>query len=498
MWITLLLAGCTPEIEWAEPADFERSGPGIGATSFSEAELFEPCAHLTGGEGDAEHYNLVSMFDGYLVFPWAPEFGGGGISLLDMSAPCTPTEVGQGRSDLMRESHTLSFGEVDGRRYVAVDYHQDPADENSTSLGGIGIFDITDPTSPQWVSELALPNYSYPDSYFFVTVSTFWQGDVLYVAGGFNGIFMVDVSDPTAPSLLSQTDFEPPGLLVGSIHAIGNVAMVSSFGLARTVMMDISDPTAPTVIPGGDFLVSDPDGDVQNYYFATVGGEYGLFARKNAGGGPVLYDLRDPSDPTLVGAALNEDGSGGYAYRHEDRLFQGDSNFGSVYDISDPSAPVELHRVQMKGDLDTITPMGNLAVAAVDSAAEPGKGTSVFAWQSAPDTRGPLAKLHFPEDGALHVPLTSRIGLSFDEWLEPVSAHAGSLRVWSSEHEAVPGRFNVQEGIVNFTPSAPLLPDTTYFVSLQTGGITDVSGNPVEVPLDFAFSTGAELDLPRR
>ena len=54
------------------------------------------------------------------------------------------------------------------------------------------------------VSELALPDYDYPDAYFRVVLSTFWQGDVLYASAGLNGVFAIDVSDPLAPELITQ------------------------------------------------------------------------------------------------------------------------------------------------------------------------------------------------------------------------------------------------------------------------------------------------------
>ena len=477
--------------EYPSPDSWEPAqGPGTGAVAFTDDQLLEHCAYITGGEGDSEHYNLSVVHDGYLWFPWAPEDGGGGVSIFDFSDPCSPVLVGQGWSDGMRESHSLAFHTVGDQEYLAVDYHE--VTEEGAVLGGVGFWDVTDRTAPVWVSELALPGYYYPDSYTRVTLSTFWVGPTLYAAGAGLGTFVIDASNPLEPELVTTVKLDTPHL-VGSFHVVGTTAMSSSAGLSRTVMMDVSDPWLPQPIPGGDFNVVDDTDHWREYYFANMGGRYALFARKDNGGGPIVYDVSDPTTPVWMGQALSLDGDGGYVFRHEDKLFTGESEFGAIYDFSDPSSPVEVARLDNAGDLDTVTPIGNVLIAAVDSAAIPGQGAAVMPWQAAPDTRGPVAEWHQPADGAVFVATTARIGLSFDEMVESASVFEGSLRVWSSDGAAVSGAFDTQESIVNFTPTEPLAADTTYVVTVPAGGIVDLSGNPTTTDLSFRFSTGSNV-----
>ena len=488
-----LSSGCVEFV----PAEFPApdawgplSGPGGPATSFTDADLTSHCAYLQGGEQDAEHHNLVAMHDGRLVMPWSPEDGGGGLSFFDFDDPCAPTLVGEAWHPEMRESHTLSFAHRDGRDWVAVDAitHDDAGEVTG---GGIGIWDITDPTAPRWASTLALPGFEYPDAYLRVTLSTFWMGDLLYVAGALNGIFIVDVSDPEDPVHVGTHAFTP-GLLVGTVHAIGPVALVSAAGDGKTALLDLSDPATPRAIPGGEWHATDATGAPTLYYFANVAGPYGLFARKEDGGGVLVFDISTPSRPRIVGSHLTDDGNGGYVFGHEDRLFLGDSNFATVYDFTDPSAPTPLQRIDLQGDLDTLTPVGNVAVAAVDSGAAPRQSSAVVPWRTTPDDRRPPVGLHFPPDGAEFVAVTSPIGLSFDEMIEPRSVFEGSFRVWLEGEVAgtpVPGVFNAQENVVVFAPTDPLPADATVVVEVPAGGITDTSGNPVDVPLTFRFRT---------
>ena len=69
----------------------------------------------------------------------------------------------------------------------------------------------------------------------------------------------------------------------------------------------------------------------------------------------------------------------------------------------------------------------------------------------------------------------------------------GSFRVWTHRGEAIPGRFYVQENIVNFVPDAPLPDDTTITVSLPESGISDLMTNAVSETLEYSFSTGGQL-----
>ena len=315
---TLACLSCVPDPEFPEVGAWTMSGPGGPNMSFQDTDLYEPCAVLSGGPEDAQEHNLVGMLDGYLLMPWAPEDAGGGISFYDFSDPCAPEEVGKAVLPSMRETHTLATGWVDGRRFLAVD-SMDPED---TSVGGVGFVDITDPAAPFWVSEIALPEFNYPDAYFFVTLSAFWLGDVLYVPMGFAGVVVLDVSDVTAPKHVAT--LPPDTLLTGSFHVIGNRAMLSNAGMTLTRFYDVSDPLMPVPVPGGEWSVTDGDGRQIPYYFANMGGKYALFARKGDGGGPVVFDVSRPDAPTFVGHLHQPDAAGGYIFRHHDHLFQGE------------------------------------------------------------------------------------------------------------------------------------------------------------------------------
>lgn len=459
------------------------AGPGGPARTFDSAELFAGCGQILGGPGDAEHHNLSVMHDGWLVHPWAPESGGGGVSFFGFDDPCRPVLVGQGTSERMRETHTLAFGTAGDREYLAVD----SLDPDDGYIGGVGFWDVTDPTAPVWAGDLPTPGFHYPDSYLQVTFASTWVGPTLYVSAAFNGLHVIDASDPLDPVLVTTVKFDPPHL-VGVIHVVGNLGVVTSAGLDRVVLLDLSDPWDPRPIPGGDFLTRSAEGDPENSYFSSLSGRYALFARKDRGGGPIAYDLTDPSAPVFAGEVFTEGADGGYVYRQGDRLFQGESNFGVVYDFADPTAPFELVRVAVAGDLDTMSPIGNVMVVSVDENGLPGQASTVMPWRETPDDDPPAIELVSPMAGTV-VPPTSRIGLSFDEWIESASVFEGSFRVTDAGGWPIAGTFNVQEALVNFTPDEPLPADATVVITIPRGGITDLSGNPVAEDLTWQFDT---------
>ncbi|MBX3271815.1 MAG: Ig-like domain-containing protein [Sandaracinaceae bacterium] len=484
---------CDPALDpgpFPAPDAWSNRGPGGPRATFPEDALHRHCAYLNGGERDTtDHHNLLVMYDGYLLMPWAPEWGAGGLTFWEFTDPCRPVVVGTGHSPTMRESHSIGFSSVGGRWAVV--------DQLTIALferGGIQFWDVSDPRAPAAVADLELPGFQYPDAYARVSISVFWQVPYVYVGGSDNGVWIVDAADPRHPRFVATHGFTPVHR-VGQVQAIGNLLVVTAAEGARTVLLDISDPEHPEPIPGGDFLATDPTGRTRDAYFTnTVGGRV-FYANKDGGGGLLIYDITDPSRPTLLGAHIS-DGNGGYVFADGDLAFVGESRFAAIYDISDPANITEVVRLNLEGDLDTITPIGNVAVLSVDDGADPGQGSAVVPYAEAPDTRAPRVRWTWPADGATELRTTSRLGISFDEMIDVNSAHEGSVRLYRAGGSPDEGRVaaivSAQEAIVNVHPRCPLEPDTEYVLEVMAGGVVDWSGNPVAETTTIHVRTGPE------
>ncbi len=461
------------------------AGPGVPARTFTEEELWQNCAYLDGGEKDlTDHHNLVTMYDGYLLMPWAPEWGGGGLTFFDLTDPCAPTVVGSGFSQQMRETHSIGFSHMGGS-WAVVNGIEGIFD------GGIQFWDISDRSAPAAVADLHMPDFVYPDAYAFLTLSVFWQAPYVYVANANNGIAIVDASDPTQPVLVHTMNFDPV-IRTGQIQAIGNLLIVTGAETPDTILLDISDPAAPVEIPGGRFEVRSADDEVRDFYFSNSTGGFIYYARKESGGGVIIYDIHDPSAPQYAGE-FHSDGNGAYVFVHEGFAFTGESNFGAVYDVRDHNNITEVNRMQLEGDLDTLTPLGHLTVVAVDDDASPNQGSAIAPWRSDPDTNPPEVTFLWPPDGADDLAITSRFGLTFSEFVDVRSAFEGSVRLYETGTDSaltrVDGYVSAQETIVNFWPAAPLRADTAYTLEIPAGGITDFSGNAIAEPFFAHFRT---------
>ncbi|MGK0361796.1 MAG: hypothetical protein ACI9U2_004114, partial [Bradymonadia bacterium] len=323
------LPDAAPPRPYPDPGAWEPwRGPGGPAVEFAEEELYQNCAFLDVGPDDrTDHRNMVTMYDGYLLMPWSPEFGlTGGLTFFDISDPCSPSVVGHTFTDQMRESHTIGFSDQGGR--FAVTAHQ-----TGLTVGGVLFWDVSDPTDPQVISALPLPGFFYPDSYARVTLSTFWQAPYVYVGGSDNGVWIVDASDPYNPQFVYQHVFEPI-LRVGQVQVVGNLLVATAAEGSRAAMLDVSDPAAPQAIPGGDFEAVDADGVAREWYFSALAGGYLYLMRKEGGGGLIVYDIHDPTRPVFAGAYRSAR-NGGYVFVKDNLAFTGESSAGAIYDISD-------------------------------------------------------------------------------------------------------------------------------------------------------------------
>lgn len=453
-------------------------GPGGPKAGFDEAELWSACAWLDGGPDDDLHHNLVMPYRGHLVMPWAPEWSGGGVSLFDVSEPCAPVKVGEGTDSTMRETHAIGFVHLPEGDPHAGDWAV------VNALKGIQVWDLSDAAAPVVASELELPDIFYPDAYARVVLSVFVQYPWVYVAAADNGLFTVDMTDPYAPVLVSQTSFDAP-LRAGGVFVTGNAMLVTSAEQTHAMSLDVSDPAFPQPVAEGYFETVDADGAPVETYHGNVAGYWALFARKSDGGGPLVYDLTNPSAPAWVGEVHTE-GNGGYVFYDEGLLFVGDSSFASVHDFRDPAAPVELGRADLAGDLDTNVPYGNVMILSVDDEAE-GHASAVVPWATTPDVTPPVVLRVDPPDGATGVRTTARVGLGFSEPVEAATTFAGSIRLYQ-DRVAVDGWVSVQENLASYVPKEPLVPGATYTVQVLAGGVSDVDGNRVDADFTSTFT----------
>ena len=481
-------------------------GPGLGNLSYTEAELFKAVSWIRrDAEGVPDTYpgrkafglNAGIMHNGYFLTLFAPDSGAGpgGFLIYDVSNPRAMRLVKrlyepEGRTSEFREAHAFGTSTIGGKNFIVV-----------ATTKGIEFWDFTDINDLKQVKKLALPTVNAGD-YSNVSWQLWWQAPYVYVASANDGVYIVDARDPVNAVLANRGADKPNpvptgelgGFRVGPIFTIGNhmvlSSMESSDGIAS---LDISDPLNPKVL---DTIGSTP---LPFYYATCFDGRSVYVSVRGSGARMFGYNLGDRSrfvaedDRLVIDEQL-------YCGTQDDYVFQGAQLRVHKVDVSNPMQHVEVGRGGMfpagsdeesHSDHGQVAPFGNLLFIGNDH----GSGSAFMVHSTARDTTPPMVKQVSPVDGARQQALTSRIGLGLSDSILPDSVHAGSFIVRPVGGNTLAGTYSVQLGIINFSPSEPLQPSTTYEVFLPANGVKDYAGNGIGVDFRATFSTGNSTDI---
>lgn len=166
------------------------------------------------------------------------------------------------------------------------------------------------------------------------------------------GLGVVDVSNPTYPTIVGSVDLSGIEGASGSALALGGNYV---YVLVRNLkVVDISNPTSPTIVGSLDI-----PGDLLG---VVVDGTYAYVA--NGDSGLRVVDISDPASPVIVGSvetpgdAANVAVAGTLAY-------VADAESGlQVVDISNPTSPVIVGGVDTPGVATEVAVSGSHAVVA--------------------------------------------------------------------------------------------------------------------------------------
>jgi VCBS repeat-containing protein len=296
----------------------------------------------TAGVGNG-HGTFVSGTYVYL----ADELGG--LEIVDVSDPTNPFIVGSNSSYTGAPAASSVF--------VVGDYAY-VADENV----GLFIFDITAPASPTVVGSYPINGFSNS-----VTVS----GSYAYINDFNNGaVRILDVSNPSAPALVNTfvapSHVGPAGPF--SLAVAGNYLYIADFSPAIDIV-NISDPTHPSLVSTYSTFTNHVGAGIPVSPFAlAVSGDYLYVADQDSGF--YALNISNPTAPVLVGSY----DPGGTGNHYVGVQVQG--NFAYVVDttgnlieldVSNPTAPTLIDSLNVGGSPRGLNIVGNHAFVADDS-----------------------------------------------------------------------------------------------------------------------------------
>jgi len=249
-----------------------------------------------------------------------------GLHILDASDPAEPTEVGS-------YLYGVPYPYIRGVLAAAENYVY-ISDGDS-----VRIVDISDPTQPMEIGSYNLG--ARPDA---VAVA----GSYIYVATGFEGLHIIDVSDPEHPTGVGFYDAPPhpePLAVQGNHVYFGNGPHLA--------VLDVSDPTNPELIGQSDELPGSVADMVVTGTHAYIAASTGLH----------IFDISNPAHPFEVGfydiqhtarhVAVVEGQYACITFCYPNGLC-----FLRVIDISDPAHTAEIGRYDLLGSVEDLAMVG--------------------------------------------------------------------------------------------------------------------------------------------
>jgi hypothetical protein len=267
----LVLAGAAPALAHGSPAHFERTalaaapsedGKGVGMSHVANLQ-YEPLADGRGQNGSDIEFLTVGEKDYALAGTLR-----NGLQIVDITAPASPSiaavyqcPINQGDVQIFRQgSRILATYTADSRINTDAGFAESQCVTEANELGaeidgseaGTFLVDLTDPTAPSTVSFIEIAKGSHNQ-----TVHP--SGDYLYnsnsdliINSPLPQITIHDISIPSAPRFVQHFRYPPASPNLGEeSHDIffkgdGTRAYVAS--LASTLILDTTNPEAPSII----------------------------------------------------------------------------------------------------------------------------------------------------------------------------------------------------------------------------------------------------------
>jgi hypothetical protein len=243
------------------------------------------------------------------------------------------------------------------------------------SLGYIGIYDVSDPQSPNLLS-------TYSEQQALGKPEVHIENDRMYVAHGTAGFHTVDVSDPANPNKLGEygqfgelevmalendtlyTAEDMEGISIAAVNESGGLTNIGYYPLQKYFddiavqnayiyaiaagsdlwIIDATDPTSPTLVTQLSLSLS------THLHQIVVDGDYAYVI-----GNPALHiiDIADPQNSSIVA----EWGNGGeFIDTKGDYAFIGiGSGLVQVVDVSSAISPTLVNIIPMTNEIEALT-----------------------------------------------------------------------------------------------------------------------------------------------
>tara|TARA_R110002073_G_scaffold118918_3_gene258923 strand:- start:9066 stop:11249 length:2184 start_codon:yes stop_codon:yes gene_type:complete len=197
---------------------------------------------------------------------------------------------------------------------------------------GLSIYDITEPNDAKQISEIRTGVNFTRAKAIDSTPST------AFVAAEFEGLIMVDITDPFNPTQLSIYD---PGGSTEDVQVNGNYAYVANqaHGL---LILDVSDPSNPIVVSTTDTEGNGEDIALHQHHTPGMTQTLALLTSTSSSLPSSIIDVTNPFSPTILAtipAPTLEGAQTVTMSMQNEFIYTADGNSYRVFDASDLSNP---------------------------------------------------------------------------------------------------------------------------------------------------------------
>jgi hypothetical protein len=274
---------------------------------------------------------VVSTTSGNFNQPWDIKVSGNyayvtdatnGLKIFDISTPSSPTMVGE----VALDGSNWGLQLVGSTAYIA-----------SGTSAGLSVVDVSDVTAP-----VLTGLYYTPGNAQQVTVAN----QMAYVWDYNVGLQFIDVSAVSVPDVIRTVGDSADGTAVAVNNGVAYLADKNGFGSGGLRMFDVSDALAPAVIDTYAPSGAKPRG-------VTIVANSAYLSR--GASGLEIADVSNPSSIGVIGADNTTDDAraiavdGSYAY-----LVTESSGGLQVYDVSSPPAPANVASLSFTNNADNI------------------------------------------------------------------------------------------------------------------------------------------------
>jgi len=271
---------------------------------------------------------------------------------------------------------------------------------------GLIIFDVSDPVNPVRVG-----GYDTDGDSQGIAI----QSDRVFIADGKGGVCVVDVSDPSSPTLAGSWQVAYSGVNAKDIAVSGDYVYLATFKKGLRIF-DISTVSAPQLVGAYDTF---------NVQGVSVAGDYAYVADYSEG--LKIIDVSTPSDPVLAGSYENLYRSYDVAVKGSYAYVADDTHGLQILNVSDPANPTHVGGYTTKNSRDVFVD-GSYAYLA-----NGGSGVEIV------DIRNPAAPIHV---GKFDDNSGTAQGVVVAEQVAYVANHVGGLQILDVSVPAAPSLLN--------------------------------------------------------